>query len=254
MVLATDAQKKLAENWFKDLRNQICIAFEDLENSQISGPNSNVAPGRFESSETKRDGGLGGGGLMSVLRGGRIFEKVGVNISTVHGTLNPMMQKSMASRKDMVGIEENPIFWASGISLVAHMNSPKMPAVHMNTRMFWTPVASWFGGGTDLNPMIEVSEETAFFHDILKAGCDKHDLRYYPKFKKWADEYFMIKHWGETRGVGGVFFDDLNSGSWINDFNFTKEIGNAFLEAFIPLCEKNQNKEWTDAELSLIHI
>jgi len=248
MVLATDAQKKLAENWFKDLRNQICIAFEDLENSQISGPNSNAAPGRFETSETKRDGGLGGGGLMSVLRGGRIFEKVGVNISTVHGTLNPMMQKSMASRKDMVGIEENPIFWASGISLVAHMNSPKMPAVHMNTRMFWTPVASWFGGGTDLNPMIEVSEETAFFHDILKAGCDKHDLRYYPKFKKWADEYFMIKHWGETRGVGGVFFDDLNSGSWINDFNFTKEIGNAFLEAFIPLCEKNQNKEWTDAE------
>ena len=191
---------------------------------------------------------------MSVMRGGRVFEKVGVNISTVHGTLNPMMQKSMAARKDMAGIEGNPTFWASGISLVAHMNSPKMPAIHMNTRMFWTPVGSWFGGGTDLNPMIEVTEDTTFFHNVLKDACDKHDAAYYPKFKEWADEYFMIKHWGEARGVGGVFYDDLDSGDWDSDFAFTQSIGRAFLDGFLPICERNRDLTWTeeDREIQLI--
>ena len=207
-----------------------------------------MPPGRFELTNTSRDEGNGGGGLMSVMRGGRVFEKVGVNISTVYGNLNPLMQKSMASRKEMSGIEDNPIFWASGISLVAHMNSPKVPAVHMNTRMFWTPVASWFGGGTDLNPMIEVPEETNFFHDILKKVCDKYNSEYYPKYKKWADDYFLIKHWNETRGVGGIFFDDLNTGNWNEDFSFTKDVGKAFLEAYVPLCKKNQFNTWTDTE------
>jgi coproporphyrinogen III oxidase len=128
------------------------------------------------------------------------------------------------------------------------MNSPKVPAVHMNTRMFWTPVASWFGGGTDLNPMIEVTEETKFFHKVLKKTCDKYNPEYYPKYKKWADEYFLIKHWNETRGVGGIFFDDLNTGNWNADFNFTKDVGKAFLAAYVPLCKKNQGNSWTDAE------
>lgn len=248
MVLANEDQKQQAAAWFAHLRDQICDAFEELEDTQKTGPHADLPAGRFELTKTKRDEGKGGGGLMSVMRGGRVFEKVGVNISTVHGTLNPMMQKSMAARKDMQGIEDNPIFWASGISLVAHMNSPKMPAVHMNTRMFWTPVASWFGGGSDLNPMIEVAQDTQFFHDVLKSACDKHDPEYYPKFKEWADEYFMIKHWGEPRGVGGVFYDDLNSGNWENDFGFTKSMGGAFLDAFLPLCQKNRDLPWTDAD------
>ena len=248
MVLASQKQKEEVENWFSNLRNEICMSFENIENNQSTGPYCDIPPGKFELTETKRDEGNGGGGLMSVMRGGRVFEKVGVNISTVYGNLNPLMQKSMASRKEMTGIEDNPIFWASGISLVAHMNSPKVPAVHMNTRMFWTPVASWFGGGTDLNPMIEVAEETEFFHKVLKNTCDKYNPKYYPKYKKWADEYFLIKHWNETRGVGGIFFDDLNTGNWNADFNFTKDVGKAFLDAYVPLCEKNQGNSWTDAE------
>ena len=248
MVLASQKQKEEVENWFSNLRNEICMSFENIENNQSTGPHCDLPPGKFELTETKRDEGSGGGGLMSVMRGGRVFEKVGVNISTVYGKLNPLMQKSMASRKEMTGIEDNPIFWASGISLVAHMNSPKVPAVHMNTRMFWTPVASWFGGGTDLNPMIEVAEETKFFHKVLKKTCDKYNPEYYPKYKKWADEYFLIKHWNETRGVGGIFFDDLNTGNWNADFNFTKDVGKAFLAAYVPLCEKNQANSWTDAE------
>jgi len=248
MVLANEIQKQQAADWFADIRDQICAAFETLEDQQISGPHAHLPAGRFDVSETKRDGGAGGGGLMSVMRGGRVFEKVGVNISTVHGSLNPMMQKSMAARKDMSGIEDNPIFWASGISLVAHMNSPKMPAVHMNTRMFWTPVASWFGGGSDLNPMIEDAEDTAFFHNTLKSACDAHDPAYYPKFKDWADEYFMIKHWGEARGVGGIFYDDLDTGDWEKDFAFTQSVGRSFLDAYIPICEKNRDLTWDDAD------
>ena len=248
MALASKKQKQEVEKWFSNLRNEICTSFENIENSQTRGPFCDLPPGRFELTNTSRDEGNGGGGLMSVMRGGRVFEKVGVNISTVYGNLNPLMQKSMASRKEMSGIEDNPIFWASGISLVAHMNSPKVPAVHMNTRMFWTPVASWFGGGTDLNPMIEVPEETNFFHDILKKVCDKYNSEYYPKYKKWADDYFLIKHWNETRGVGGIFFDDLNTGNWNEDFSFTKDVGKAFLEAYVPLCKKNQFNTWTDTE------
>ena len=251
MALADEKMKTEAAAWFYNLRDEICAAFEGLEDRQATGPFADQPAARFERTETQRDGGKGGGGEMSVMRGGRVFEKVGVNVSTVHGQLNPMMQKSMAARKDMAGIEENPEFWASGISLVAHLNSPKMPAVHMNTRMFWTPVASWFGGGSDLNPMIEVAEDTAFFHDTLKSACDPHDAEYYPKFKAWADEYFMIKHWKEARGVGGIFFDDLNSGDLDADFDFVKDVGRAFLDAYMPICEKRKDEPWTDADRDL---
>jgi coproporphyrinogen III oxidase len=241
-------QKKKASEWFVNLRGQICSAFEALEDEQVDGPFSDRDAGRFELKTTKRaseDGSDAGGGLMSVMREGRLFEKVGVNVSTVHGTLSPMMQKAMKARKELPGIEENPVFWASGISLVAHMNSPLTPAVHMNTRMFWTPSACWFGGGMDLNPMIENEEDTAFFHNVLNETCDRHSSEYYPKFKEWADEYFMIKHWNEPRGVGGIFYDDLDSGNWDADFDFTHDVGLGFLDAFLPITKKHRFSPWT---------
>jgi coproporphyrinogen III oxidase len=247
----TDQQKKRASDWFTALRGEICQAFEDLEDSQDSGPHADRPAGRFDVRTTRRaapNGREAGGGLMSVMRGGRVFEKVGVNISTVFGQLDAKAQQSLTARHEIPGLAENPEFWASGVSLVAHMNSPHCPAVHMNTRMFWTRGAAWFGGGSDLNPMFEVKEDTAFFHGVLKDHCDRHDPAYYPKFKAWADEYFMIRHWGEPRGVGGIFFDDLNTGDWEADFAFTQDVGRAFLRAFLPLAEKHRNESWSAAE------
>jgi coproporphyrinogen III oxidase len=236
-------RKSRAAIWFADLRDTICTEFERLESVQ----QSDLPAGRFERKATRRDGGSqdGGGGVMSVMRQGRLFEKVGVNFSEVHGTLGPAAIAAMKSRKGGV---TDPRFWASGISLVAHMRSPKVPAVHMNTRMFWTPNGAWFGGGADLNPMFPIAEDTAFFHAVLKGACDKHDLAYYPRFKEWADEYFLIRHWNEARGVGGIFFDDLNSGDWEKDFAFTQDAGRAFLPAYVPLVEKHRNEAWTEAD------
>ena len=251
-----EEQKARAAAWFRELRDRICAAFEGLEDGQATGPHAALPAARFERKETKRAGegeGDQGGGEMSVMRGGRAFEKVGVNISTVYGTLGDMARRSLSSR-GLPGLEEDPRFWASGISLVAHMRSPKVPAVHMNTRMFWTPGAWWFGGGADLNPMREVAEDTDFFHDQLKIACDRHDAAYYPKFKAWADEYFMIRHWKEPRGVGGIFYDDLNTGDWEADFAFTQSVGDAFLKAYQPLVEKRRDEAWTaeDREHQLI--
>lgn len=253
----SDDRKARVSAWFHDIRDQICKAFEGLEDEITEGPFSERPAGRFAVTKTKRgqDEAVDqGGGLMSVMRDGRLFEKVGVNVSTVYGTLSPEAVKMMTARKDIPGLEEKPEFWASGISLVAHMNSPKTPAVHMNTRMFWTEGASWFGGGTDLNPMIDCPDDTAFFHDVLKAACDKHDAGYYPKFKAWADEYFMIKHWNEARGVGGIFFDDLDTGDWEADFAYTKDVGRAFLDAFLPITRAHRYDPWTeeDREVQLI--
>ncbi|MEO1779239.1 MAG: coproporphyrinogen III oxidase, partial [Pseudomonadota bacterium] len=162
-----DTQKARAAAWFRQLRNDIVAAFEGLEDSHADGPMAQAAVGRFEVSETKRtaeDGTDAGGGLMSVMRGGRVFEKVGVNVSTVYGTLGDRAQAAMMARKGLPGMKDDPRFWASGISLVAHMQNPHCPAVHMNTRMFWTPHAWWFGGGSDLNPCIEYDADTAHFH------------------------------------------------------------------------------------------
>jgi len=145
-------------------------------------------------------------------------------------------------------IDLNCINCAISISLVAHMRSPRVPAVHMNTRLFWTPGAWWFGGGSDLNPMVEVAADTAFFHDALRAACDAHDPAYYPRFKTWADEYFMIRHRGEPRGVGGIFYDDHTTGDWEADFAFTQDVGRAFLAAFVPLVERHMHESWTEAE------
>ena len=253
-----EAEKKLASGWFRDLRDQIVAAFEDLESRQTEGPFADREPGSFEVKETSRTGEEGegaGGGLMSVMRGGRAFEKVGVNVSTVFGQLGERAQKAMAARKDVPGMASDPRFWASGISLVAHMQNPHVPAVHMNTRMFWTPGAWWFGGGSDLNPCIEYAEDTAAFHSVLKDHCDAHDETYYPRFKEWADEYFFIPHRGRARGVGGIFFDDLNTGDWESDFAFTQNVGRAFLPAFMNAVEKRRNMSWTEADkdAQLVH-
>lgn len=245
-----DDRKARASAWFRSLRDDIVAAFETLEEEAGSETRFTLTP------TTRPDG---GGGLMSVLRGGRVFEKVGVNVSTVHGTLNERARKSMAAR-GVPGMEADPRFWASGISLVAHMLNPHTPAVHMNTRMFWTPHAWWFGGGADLNPCIEYADDTAHFHATLRGACDSHDPAYYPRFKAWADEYFFIPHRGRARGVGGIFYDDLNTGgtatdSWEADFAFTRDVGRAFLPAFLPVTRRRLATavDPADREAQLIH-
>lgn len=250
-------QKTRAAAWFRQLRDQITAAFEALEDSHDTGPLADAPPARFEVSETRRkseDGSDAGGGLMSVMRGGRVFEKVGVNVSQVYGALGPAAQKAMAAR-GVPGMAEDPRFWASGISLVAHMQNPHCPAVHMNTRMFWTPHAWWFGGGSDLNPCIEYAEDTGHFHGQQQAHLDPHGADLYPRLKAWADEYFYIPHRGRARGVGGVFMDDRNSGDWEADFSLTQDIGRAFLPAFVPLVERRRVQAFGDADrdTQLVH-
>ena len=251
--MAADMQeeKARASAWFRELRDRIVAAFEELEDRQAEGPFADAPAGRFEVSETRRageDGEDAGGGLMSVMRGGRVFEKVGVNVSTVYGRLGERAQAAMMARKGMPGMKDDPRFWASGISLVAHMQNPHTPAVHMNTRMFWTPNAWWFGGGADLNPCIEYADDTAHFHAEMQKACDAHDPDYYARFKAWADEYFYVPHRGRARGVGGIFLDDYNSGDWEADFAFIQDVGRAFLPAFVPLVEKRMGTPWDDAE------
>lgn len=251
MTDALDTEKAQAAAWFRTLRDQIVAAFEALEDSHSEGPLSDAAPGRFEVTETKRasdDGSDAGGGLMSVMRGGRVFEKVGVNVSTVYGQLGEQAQAAMMARKGLPGMKDDPRFWASGISLVAHMQNPHVPAVHMNTRMFWTPHAWWFGGGSDLNPCIEYDEDTAHFHATQKAHLDPHGEAHYPRLKDWADEYFYIPHRHRARGVGGIFMDDYCTGDWQADFALTQDIGRAFLPAFLPLVEKRRVQGFTEAE------
>ena len=253
-----DVQKSQASAWFRQLRNDIVAAFETLEANHNEGPMSDQAAGAFDVSETKRssdDGSDAGGGLMSVMRGGRVFEKVGVNISTVFGTLGERAQTAMMARKGLPGMKDDPRFWASGISLVAHMQNPHAPAVHMNTRMFWTPHAWWFGGGSDLNPCIEYDEDTAHFHAQQKAHLDPHGTEHYPKLKEWADTYFYIPHRKRARGVGGIFMDDHCTGDWEADFQLTQDIGRAFLPAYVPLVEKRRVQDWSDSDkdAQLVH-
>ncbi|WP_420548909.1 oxygen-dependent coproporphyrinogen oxidase [Curvivirga sp.] len=232
-----------ASQWFKSLRDQICAAFEAIEDDLI-GTNADKEVGRFERKTWERpdsEASHGGGGEMSIMRG-RVFEKVGVNISKVHGVFSEQF------RKEINGAEESDgQFWASGISLVAHHHSPLVPAVHMNTRFICTS-QSWFGGGADLNPMYEVDEDTQDFHQAFKTTCDKYNEEYYPKFKKWCDEYFMIKHWDEPRGVGGIFYDSLNTGDWSEDFSFTQDVGKTFLDIYPKLVRRHFNNSWTEEQ------
>lgn len=241
-ILPTDAQKARAAAWFESLRDTICKRFEDLEDS-LTGMHADLPPGRFARKSWTRhtdDGAEGGGGVMSVMHG-RVFEKVGVNISTTFGTF------SEDFRKQIPGAAEDGRFFATGISLVAHMRSPKVPATHMNTRMIATS-KGWFGGGADLTPMVPDDSDTAHFHGALKAACDRHDDGYYPRFKQWCDEYFYLPHRKETRGVGGIFYDYLATGDWEKDFAFTRDVGEAFLAGYAPLVEAHMNEPWSDAD------
>lgn len=233
-----ETRKTRAAAWFEQLRNDICAAFEQLEDDLSGGPLVDKAAGRFERKTWARPG--GGGGTMSLMRG-RVFEKVGVNISTVHGTFSDEF------RQQIPGAADTGEFWASGISLVAHMQSPLVPAVHMNTRMIVTS-KGWFGGGADLTPIFPDDAETAAFHAGLRAACDAHDPAYYPKFKDWCDEYFYLKHREEARGIGGIFYDQLNSGDWEADFAFTRDVGLAFLSTYPALARRRLNDPWTDAQ------
>jgi coproporphyrinogen III oxidase len=255
--IAMGTEKVQASTWFRTLRDRIVAAFEALEDTTTSGATTHLPPGRFEVSETRRasdDGADAGGGLMSVMRGGRVFEKIGVNVSTVYGSLNPAAQKAMAAR-GVPGMEDDPRFWASGISLVGHMQNPHVPSFHMNTRMFWTPSAWWFGGGSDLNPAIEYAEDTAHFHATQKAHVDPFGEGLYQRLKEWADEYFFVPHRGRARGVGGVFMDDRNTGDWEGDFALTRSLGEAFLPAVVPLIERRRFTPWTEADkdTQLVH-
>ncbi|MEH6546540.1 MAG: oxygen-dependent coproporphyrinogen oxidase [Sneathiella sp.] len=229
----TDIRKKTAADWFRSLRDQIRDSFELLED-ELTGTNSDQPAGRFTVTKWDRPG--GGGGEMSVMKG-RVFEKVGVNISIVHG------QFSEEFRQAIPGTENNGNFWAAGISLVAHMHSPLVPAVHMNTRHIVTE-KSWFGGGADLTPMFPIDSETTIFHDALKSACDLHDSSYYPKFKKWCDEYFYLPHREEARGVGGIFYDKLDT-DWEADFAFTQDIGRAFRDIYPKIVRQHFNESWT---------
>jgi|TARA_B100000767_G_scaffold60282_1_gene56060 coproporphyrinogen III oxidase len=253
-----EVEKNTASEWFSALRDQIISAFVGLEQSHQSGAGSQTPAGVFEVTETRRrseDGSDAGGGVMSVLRDGRLFEKVGVNVSTVHGHLAASAQAAMAARKELPGMKDDPRFWASGISLVAHMQNPHCPAVHMNTRMFWTPHGWWFGGGSDLNPCLEYDEDTAHFHATQARFLAPHGAELYPRLKKWADDYFYIPHRKRARGVGGIFMDDHCSGNWAADFALTQDIGRAFLSAFVPLVEKRRSQPWSvaDKEAQLLH-
>ncbi len=238
------ALKDHARAWFEALRDRLCAAFEAIEDAQTG----EAAPaGRFERSAWQRpteDGSDGGGGVMSVMRG-RVFEKVGVNVSTVQGTFSPEF------RAQIPGAAEDPRFWASGISLVAHMRSPRVPAAHFNTRMLVT-TQGWFGGGGDLTPMRldapESVEDAARFHAAFKDACDAHDPSYYPDFKAWCDRYFFLPHRNEPRGLGGIFFDRLDTGDVDKDFAFVRDVGEAFLNAYPAIIRRRMAEPWTAEE------
>jgi coproporphyrinogen III oxidase len=238
MTLALDPEQQAARTWFESLRDRICLAFEAIEREAGSDA-------RFEYTPWDRadpTGAPGGGGVRGVLKGA-VFEKVGVNVSTVGGAFEGEFGRTV------LGAADDPRFFATGISLVAHMANPHVPAVHMNTRFLCT-TRRWFGGGADLNPPLPREEDTAEFHASLRAACDAHDPSYYPRFKDWADEYFFIPHRGVHRGVGGIFFDHLETG-FDADFAFTRDVGEAFLAVFPRIVRRRMGEPFTAEDLDV---
>jgi coproporphyrinogen III oxidase len=249
-----DDRKSETAAWFQNLRDQICQEFQNIEEELSSDNKASLPVGKFErtpwnreeSDEPNESGSiLKGGGEISLMRG-RVFEKVGVNISTVYGTFSEEFRERIPG-----AIESEGDFWAGGISLVAHMQSPLVPAIHMNTRMIVTS-KGWFGGGADLTPMIQNDQDTNDFHDALKKCCDKHHPEYYKEHKEWCDRYFYLPHRNEPRGVGGIFYDYLDSsnegGDWNTDFAYTQDVGKAFLDIYPQLVRRHMNKDWTDEQ------
>ena len=238
-------KKQRATTWFKSLRDDICTEFEKIETELDSaspiGTFERKPWSRENSDEPNHSGSiLQGGGEISLMRG-RVFEKVGVNISEVYGTFAPEFADKIAGAK-----ESNGEFWAAGISLVAHMQSPLVPAIHMNTRMIVTS-KGWFGGGTDLTPMIENDNDTKTFHNALKTCCDKHPHADYDEYKAWCDRYFYLPHRDEPRGVGGIFYDYLEN-DWEADFAFTQDVGRSFIQIYPQLVRRHMHKPWTDEQ------
>ena len=233
-----DDQQLQAQTWFQSLRDELCETFETLED-ELGG---DAAVGRFERSTWQRDdpsGAPGGGGVMSVMRG-RVFEKVGVNTSTVYGSFAPEFARTIN------GAEGDPRFFATGISLVAHMANPHVPAVHMNTR-FLVTTKRWFGGGADLNPALPDAADTAAFHAAFEATCDAHGADYWERYSKWCDEYFYVPHRLRHRGVGGIFYDHLE-GDWAANFAFTQDVGRTLLATFPALVRQHMRDSWTEAD------
>jgi coproporphyrinogen III oxidase len=233
----TEDRRKQATEWFATLRDRICAEFEAIED-EGSDKVSGGAPGRFGRREWQRPG--GGGGTMAIMKG-RVFEKVGVNISTVFGEFSPEF------RGEIPGAAEDGRFWAGGISLVAHLCSPLVPAVHFNTRHIVTQKA-WFGGGTDLTPMYPDEPAADAFHAALRTACDAYDPEAYAKYKKWCDEYFYLPHRGEARGAGGIFFDNLDSGDRDRDFAFVRSVGETFLACYPAIVRERMHTPWSDEQ------
>ncbi|TCQ00013.1 coproporphyrinogen oxidase [Sphingomonas sp. PP-F2F-A104-K0414] len=234
-MIELDPQQAAARTWFESLRDRICAEFETIEREAGSDASFEYTPwNRVDPS-----GEPGGGGVMGVMKG-RVFEKVGVNVSTVGGTFEGEFAKSIH------GAGEDPRFFATGISLVAHMTNPHVPAVHMNCR-FLNTTKRWFGGGGDLNPPLPIEEDTADFHATMKAACDAHDPAHYPRFKEWAETYFYIPHRKVGRGVGGIFFDHLD-GDFETNFAFTRDVGEAFLDAYPRIVRRRMDTPFTAAD------